>query len=47
VSQGGVIGKVVDRNDIYIWVSECGAEEVAANSSKSINSNINHVKTSL
>jgi hypothetical protein len=46
VSQSGVICKVVDTYDIDIWVSQCRTKEVATNTSKTINSNINHEKTS-
>jgi hypothetical protein len=42
MSQRCVIGEIVDRNDIDIWVGESGAKEVATNTSKTINSNINH-----
>jgi hypothetical protein len=44
VGQGGVISEIVDAYDVNIWIGECGAKEVAANTSKTINSDINHVK---
>jgi hypothetical protein len=42
VNKGRVISEVVDTDNIDIWVGECGAEEVAANTSKSVDSDINH-----
>jgi hypothetical protein len=42
MSECRVIGEIVDCNDIDIWVGQSGAKEVAANTSKTIDSNINH-----
>jgi hypothetical protein len=46
VGKGCIIGKVVDAYDIDIWVGERCAKKVAANTSKTIDSDINHCKTS-
>jgi hypothetical protein len=39
-----IISQVVDTDDIDIWVGERGTKKVASNASKTINSDINHVK---
>ena len=42
VGKSCVICEVVDRNDIDIWIGKGCTEEVTANTSKTINSNINN-----
>jgi hypothetical protein len=46
VRQSCVIGEVIDTYDINAWVCERGTEEVAANTSKTIDSDISHYETS-
>jgi hypothetical protein len=42
--QSGVVSQVVDTYDIDIWVGESRTKEVATDTSKAINSDINHCK---